>query len=79
MALDGQNRLLLSPPTGLPRPIAWRERLGNLLDRNRTEPALVAGLTKGEAEDLLDWLEANGYQQRELSYNDRQGFVVQYK
>jgi hypothetical protein len=36
------------------------------------------GLTKVEAEQLLDWLEANGYQQRELSTDER-GFVIYYQ
>jgi hypothetical protein len=34
------------------------------------------GLTKGEAEDLLDWLEANGYRCFELDFADGEGFVV---
>ena len=36
------------------------------------------GLTKTQAEELLDWLDANGYQQRRLSL-DEQGFVVCYR
>ena len=34
------------------------------------------GLTKTEAEDLMDWLEAHGYRQLQLSYTSGQGFAV---
>ena len=36
----------------------------------------VTGLTRAEAEDLLDWLEANGYPPAELSFTDGVGFAV---
>jgi hypothetical protein len=36
-------------------------------------------LNKSEAEELLDWLEANGYTQRELTYADGVGFSVRWK
>ena len=36
----------------------------------------ITGLTHAEAEDLLDWLEANGYPPAELSYTDGVGFAV---
>ena len=36
-------------------------------------------LNKREAELLLDWLEANGFTQRELSYADDGGFTVRWK
>ena len=34
------------------------------------------GLTKTEAEDLLDWLEAHGIQDRQVSYQPGKGFFV---
>jgi hypothetical protein len=34
---------------------------------------------KTEAEMLLDWLEANGYTQREVSYAEDQGFLVRWR
>jgi hypothetical protein len=37
------------------------------------------GLTKAEAEDLLDWLEANGYRRFELDFADGEGFVVRWQ
>jgi CheY-like chemotaxis protein len=36
----------------------------------------ITGLTSAEAEDLLDWLEANGYPPAELSFTDGVGFAV---
>ena len=44
-------------------------------DVDRAEPRWVSGLTKAEAEDLLDWLEANGYAPAELSLRE-DGFAV---
>ena len=41
--------------------------------------ACRSGLTKAEAEELLDWLEANGYSHRELGYENGQGFVVRWQ
>jgi hypothetical protein len=38
----------------------------------------VTGLTKSQAEDLLDWLEANGYGDRHVSYLPGKGFSVSY-
>lgn len=38
----------------------------------------VAGLTKSQAENLLDWLEANGYGDRHVSYTAGKGFTVSY-
>jgi PAS domain S-box-containing protein len=36
-------------------------------------------LTKVEAEELLDWLEANGYPNPELDYEEGKGFVVRWQ
>jgi DNA-binding response OmpR family regulator len=44
-------------------------------DVDRAEPRWVSGLTKAEAEDLLDWLEANGYPPAELSLRE-DGFAA---
>jgi hypothetical protein len=38
-----------------------------------------SGLTKTEAEDLLDWLEMRGCTERELSYHPVHGFVVRFR
>jgi two-component system, cell cycle sensor histidine kinase and response regulator CckA len=36
-------------------------------------------LPKAEAEQLLDWLEANGYRDRDLGYEEGKGFVVRWR
>jgi hypothetical protein len=36
----------------------------------------VSGLTKTQAEDLLDWLEATGHNQRKLAFSRVEGFSV---
>jgi hypothetical protein len=38
----------------------------------------VSGLTKTQAEELLDWLEASGHDQRKLAYSREEGFSVFY-
>jgi hypothetical protein len=39
----------------------------------------VRGLTACEAEQFLDWLEANGIDQRELTMDPDQGFGVRWR
>jgi hypothetical protein len=38
----------------------------------------VSGLSKTQAEDLLDWLEATGHHRWKLDYTDGEGFSVSY-
>jgi hypothetical protein len=38
----------------------------------------VLGLTKTQAEDLLDWLDATGHARRMLAYTEGEGFSVFY-
>jgi hypothetical protein len=39
----------------------------------------VYGLTKKEAEDLLDWLEGQATADRQVSYTSEKGFCVSYR
>jgi hypothetical protein len=39
----------------------------------------ASGLTQREAEELLDWLEANGYGQREVTYTPGPGVTVRWR
>jgi len=48
-------------------PVSFRAPGQRGLADGRRTPACVSGLTKTEAEQLLDWLEANGYAHWELS------------
>jgi hypothetical protein len=41
--------------------------------------ASASGLNQREAEELLDWLEANGFSQREVLYTDTSGITVRWK
>jgi hypothetical protein len=46
---------------------------------SRTLGHCCSGLTKIEAEDLLDWLEANGHGPAQVSYQESAGFTVRYR
>ena len=39
----------------------------------------VGGLGKPQAEQLLDWLEVNGYEQRQIVMGPDESFVVRYR
>jgi hypothetical protein len=41
--------------------------------------ARASGLTQREAEELLDWLEANGFSQREVTYPPEGGVTVRWR
>jgi hypothetical protein len=59
----------------------WPGTLGfnkSLTATPRQQPTRVTGLSKSEAEDLLDWLEVNGYREYHLSYGDSRGFTVSF-
>jgi DNA-binding response OmpR family regulator len=43
------------------------------------ETSCRSGLTKEEAEKLLDWLEANGCRHPEVAYKDGEGFLVRWQ
>jgi hypothetical protein len=45
--------------------------------RRTSEPVLVrSGLNMEQVTDLLDWLEANGFTDREVVFDPNQGFTV---
>ena len=48
------------------------------LAAQRSRTMRVVGLTKSQAEDLLDWLEANGYRDYQLVYTAGKGFTVSF-
>jgi hypothetical protein len=39
-------------------------------------PESFSGLNKTQAEELLDWLEANGHRNREVTFEQQTGFTV---
>ena len=65
----------MSTVTPLPPSRAW---LLSDVRSSRGRARRVAGLSKARAEDLLDWLEANGLHGR-LLYADERGFTVEYE
>jgi hypothetical protein len=54
-----------APTIGFPQPATQPQR-----------SIRVTGLSKSQAEDLLDWLEANGYRDYHISYGAGRGFTV---
>ena len=53
-----------------------------ILERSQTDAEgwrCCAGLDKTRAEMLLDWLEAHGYNQREVAYLEERGFTVRWR
>lgn len=53
----------------------------SILDRRETDAEgweRCEHLNKSEAERLLDWLEANGYSQREIRLAEDGGFMVRW-
>jgi DNA-binding response OmpR family regulator len=70
--LIAQARALLGGQTA--------QSLGNSGQGGPTpDPFCRSGLTKREAEKLLDWLEANGYRHRELAHKEGEGFIVRWQ
>jgi hypothetical protein len=63
----------------LPQPVepaaVWQPGRGPV---NPPRTGWITGLTYAETEDLLDWLEANGYPPAELSVPDEAGFAVRW-
>jgi hypothetical protein len=51
-------------------------RFGNEQCSGRPIKTSASGLTKTEAENLLDWLEANDCPPAHLTYSARQGFAI---
>jgi hypothetical protein len=61
-----------------PASIEWWKQMG---DRCRTEAdgwQVCSGLSLSEAEQLLDWLEANGVRERETSFG-AEGATVRWR
>lgn len=64
-----------SAPVLIRRMVAWCKPVA--IDRTKDEQSM-SGLTKAEAGEVLDWLDAGGRQHREVGYQDN-GFVVRWK
>jgi DNA-binding response OmpR family regulator len=70
--LVAQAQALLRPsPLQTPKSPGGGPHLPGIVSRS--------GLTKAEAERLLDWLEANGCRHREVAHEEGVGFVVRWR
>jgi hypothetical protein len=67
LLMANQDTWTGAPATGFSQPATQSQRSLH-----------VTGLSKAQAEDLLDWLEANGYRDYHLSYDAGEGFTVSY-
>jgi hypothetical protein len=50
----------------------------NYLVNPATEERCVLGLTKEEAQDLLDWIDNHGFLVLELQFDEKTGYVVRF-
>jgi len=50
----------------------------NYLVNPTTDERCVLGLTKEEAQDLLDWIENHGFLLLELRFEEKTGYVVRF-
>jgi hypothetical protein len=71
-----QTPLSTSSLFSWPSSLSRRSARGQGRSNDLSQPTEARGLTKIEAEDLLDRLEAAGFQLCQLSYADGQGFRV---
>jgi hypothetical protein len=78
LAADAMHLLEAAPPALELRPVLAFEPLLCEAPQGR-ELARVSGLTLIEAEDLLDWLEQNGYEQRGLLCESDSTFTVEFR
>ena len=57
----------------------WPKRIRQSVEVDAEGRARLARLTKDEAEQVLDWLQNNGYVSLEVAYDEGQGFVVRWR
>jgi hypothetical protein len=62
-----------------PTPKDWSRQIAERSETDAEGWNCCACRDKMEAEMLLDWLEANGFTQREVSYVEDQGFLVRWR
>lgn len=72
----GSSTLTLPPV--LAGNLMHRFELRGARNSERTHPARVSGLSKTEAEDVLDWMEATGRPRGKVSWVEGSGFTVSW-
>ena len=68
----------LASPLVLPGNLLPRFDLPGARNPEPSVPTRVSGLTKTEAEDLLDWLEVNGRPPAKVCWVEGSGFMVSW-
>src|SRR5215471_1849677 len=66
------SSFISSRTTAIPTQFEPREKMSG----DASKPSAASGLTKTEAEDLLDCLEAAGYELCQLSYVNGEGYSI---
>ncbi len=69
------------PQTGTPAPSCLSRAMQggkNLQVNPATEERILSALTMREAEEMLDWIEANGYRVLETGVEEQTGFFVRW-
>jgi hypothetical protein len=56
--------------------VPWQSKTGPAMSDAPSQLGEISGLSKSEAEDLLDLLEAAGYELCQLTFVDGEGFSV---
>jgi hypothetical protein len=78
LAAEALHLLDRSEPA-LPQPVLPFLSAGVVLETPRQDLARLSGLTLAEAEDVLDWLEQNGYEERSLLCESSTSFSVEFR
>ncbi len=76
MAVKRQTQLFIPQSPGSPSALVFGKPVVSDIAMGVLS---VSGLTKSEAEQLLDWLEANGHQRAELTCPDERSFTVRWQ
>jgi len=79
LSTDGHAVLARSGTPMPPKILAAQEDLKKTASPDDRQLACVHNLTKAEAEDLLDWLEANGYEHLGFRFRADDGYEVRFK
>jgi PAS domain S-box-containing protein len=76
-----ENEPPVSPSPGPGPESAPPEGVAYSPDQEPRSPSVESrsGLTKTEAEEILDWLEANGFQKQQVRYEGEKGFTVRWE
>jgi len=80
-SLAAGGQVALAPPVSSipPKILAAQEDWSRTAVQDPESETCIGVKTKAEAEDLLDWLERNGYQSVSLSWQAGEGFTIRFR